>query len=114
MWNRRHGRRAVRCLRSSDDPDEYQDHKPCAICGRPMAFHFRTIRLRRQPQTCSYQCSYRHKLNRQLERKRAERATVACIVCGERFTQQRRDAQTCSNRCRQKLFRQQQTALRRR
>ena len=60
----------------------------------------------RQPLTCSYQCNYRRKVRLQLARKKVEPATIACAVCGEMFTQTRKDARTCSGRCRAELFRQ--------
>jgi hypothetical protein len=117
VWQWRYGQSAQVCLRCdrSEHRDEHTRHadrlleldqQPCETCARTMYFDgFHRFHARR-PQTCSYQCGYRRKLKRQLERKRVEHATVACVVCGEMFTQRRRDAQTCGNRCRQALHRQ--------
>jgi hypothetical protein len=97
----------LRCHRSeykSEHADRLAelDQQPCEACARTIYFG----RYARRPLTCSFQCGYRRKLTRQLlERKRVEHATVACVACGEMFTQRRRDAATCSNRCRQALHR---------
>jgi hypothetical protein len=83
------------------------DQKPCEVCARPMYLAgYGWSSALRQPLTCSYQCHCRRKVARQTARKKVEPATVACAVCGEMFTQTRRDARTCSGRCRAKLFRQ--------
>ena len=113
IWQWRHGRSVPLCLRCHRTKHKgvyagrlaESDQRPCEVCARPMYLDgFRWV-TSRQPLTCSYQCNYRRKLKHQLARKRVEHATVACVVCGEMFTQRRRDAQTCGNRCRQKLFR---------
>ena len=39
-------------------------------------------------------------------RRRVRHEQIDCAVCGELFTPKRNDAVTCSNRCRQRLFRQ--------
>jgi len=44
-----------------------------------------------------------NKLSR--ERRRATHKPVA-LVCGEMFTPRRNDANTCSSKCRQKLYRE--------
>ena len=96
------------CQRSKQDEhtDRPERQQPCATCAQTMYFDIHSWLHARRPQACSYQCNYRRKLSHHLERKRVEHATVACAVCGEMFTQARRDALTCSNRCRQALHRQ--------
>ena len=118
VWQWRHGQSVPLCLRChrTKHKGDYagrlaeSDQRPCEICARPMyldGFSWQGITLQaRQPLTCSYQCNYGRKLGLQLARKRVEPATITCVVCGEMFTQRRRDAQTCSGTCRQKLFRQ--------
>jgi hypothetical protein len=118
VWQWRHGQSVPLCLRChrTKHKGDYSgrlaesDQRPCEICARPMyldGYSWQGITLQaRQPLTCSYQCNYRRKVRLQLARKKVEPATVACVVCGEMFTQRRRDAQTCSAACRQKLFRQ--------
>jgi hypothetical protein len=113
IWQWRYYQSAQLCLRCDrrkheDESDRLAglDQRPCETCARPMYFDGFSPYHSRRPLTCSYQCGYRRKIKHQLERKRVEHATVACVVCGEMFTQRRRDAQTCSAACRQKLFRQ--------
>ena len=117
VWQWRHGRSVPLCLRCHRTKHKgvyagrlaESDQRPCEVCARPMYLDgfslYGISRQARQPLTCSYQCNYRRKIKHQLERKRVEHATVACVVCGEMFTQARRDAKTCSATCRQKLFR---------
>jgi predicted nucleic acid-binding Zn ribbon protein len=106
-WNSYYGRGGLSealCLSCSEPADRYEQH-PCETCARVMHFDIAGACHARRPLTCSYQCNYRRKLKHQRDRNRVEHATIACIVCGEMFTQARRDAQTCSNRCRQALYR---------
>jgi hypothetical protein len=119
VWVWRYGQSSALCLRCDRKEHDESDHadrlagldqQPCETCARPMYFEgFHYLHARR-PLTCSYQCRYRRKLKRRLDRKRVAPATVACAGCGEMFTQRRRDARTCSNACRQKLFRCQHAA----
>ena len=107
LWRAGAWQLCLRCDRSEHKGNHAErlaklDQQPCETCARPMyldGFSWRT----RRPLTCSYQCGYRRKLGRQLARKKVEPATIACVVCGEMFTQRRRDARTCSNTCRQRL-----------
>jgi hypothetical protein len=64
------------------------DQQACPTCERTIYVEGYTSRVL----TCSYQCPYRRKIKRQLERKRVEHETIACIVCNEMFTQRRKDA----------------------
>jgi hypothetical protein len=119
IWQWRYGRSAPLCLpchRSEHKSKHAErlaslDQQPCATCARPMYFDGYHPFHARRPLTCSYPCGYRRKLAHQLERKRVEPATVACAACGEMFTQRRRDALTCSNRCRQALHRRRERDL---
>jgi hypothetical protein len=57
-------------------------------------------------QTCYDNC-YRAARNADNRlRRRVTHREIACAVCGESFTPKRCDAVTCSNKCRQRLFRQ--------
>jgi len=101
----------LRCDRSeheSEHPDRLADldQQPCETCGRPMYFDCYHSFHRRRPLTCSYQCSYRRKLKHQSERKRVEHEPRLCARCGEMFEPRRSDANTCSGKCRQKLYRE--------
>jgi hypothetical protein len=71
--------------------------QPCPHCERPMHFD----RYVRRPVACSYQCGYRLKIKKQLERRRVQHEEIKCMVCGESFISKRSDAKTCSNACRQ-------------
>jgi len=51
----------------------------------------------------SLQTAYQDQLRRE---KRLEERKKVCEVCGEEFTATRRDAKTCSPRCKQKAYRQ--------
>jgi hypothetical protein len=75
--------------------------QPCPTCARPMYFHDYVWR----PVACSYQCAYRNKIAKQLERRRVEPQQKICKGCGKRFTPKRKDAIACGNACRQGLFR---------
>ena len=55
---------------------------------------------------CCESCFRKAVLRRANERRRVRRAERACVVCGEMFVPTQSTAKTCSNRCRQALFRQ--------
>ena len=57
------------------------------------------------PVPCSRQCAYQAKIAQQLASRKVGPHTNVCESCGEVFTSKRADAVTCSNRCRQRLFR---------
>jgi hypothetical protein len=73
----------------------------CPTCARPMYFSRHIDR----PVPCSYQCSYRHKIAKQLEHRRVQPNEKICARCQKSFVPKRDDAVTCSNRCRQALHR---------
>src|SRR6476660_3053643 len=96
IWQWRYYQSAQLCLRCDrrkheDESDRLAglDQRLCETCARPMYFDGFSPYHSRRPLTCSYQCGYRRKIKHQLERKRVEHATVACVVCGEVFTQRR-------------------------
>jgi len=108
-----HHRRSVEvCLRCDRKEHEGEERladlhqQPCEICARTMYFDGYHRFHTRRPLTCSFQCNYRRKLKRQLERKRVEHEPIKCARCGDTFTPRRADAVTCSNRCRQALYRE--------
>jgi predicted nucleic acid-binding Zn ribbon protein len=68
------------------------------IARRVYATRYRTQRV------CCDDCR-RSMLNARA-RARVRHEQIDCAVCGELFTPKRNDAVTCSNRCRQRLFRQ--------
>jgi hypothetical protein len=82
----------------------------CAHCERPMVSPLDLCALRRT--FCSDRCeeAYREELR---EEKKAEARKKVCEVCGEEFTATRRDAKTCSARCKQKAYRQRRKEVKR-
>jgi predicted nucleic acid-binding Zn ribbon protein len=75
----------------------------CENCGREIRHWDLSQRL---PSACSVECRLLAANKRSRERRRVEHETIACVQCGESFTPERDDAKTCSNRCRQKLYRE--------
>ena len=85
------------------DPFNRRDFepKPCGHCGR-------SIRWGWPYGFCCERCAYED----EKASRRVERTEVSCEVCGEPFTPKRRDAKTCSDRCRQRKRRERVTAAR--
>jgi len=80
----------------------------CEACGRPLRVYRGLYRrdLYHTERVCCDDCR-RSMLNaRARARRRVRHEQIDCAVCGELFTPKRNDAVTCSNRCRQRLFRQ--------
>jgi hypothetical protein len=73
----------------------------CAHCERPMVMRLKPSELGRT--FCSRPCqqTYHNQLRKE---KRTEERTRVCEVCGEQFVA-RRDAKTCSPKCKQKAYR---------
>ena len=61
------------------------------------------------PSACCAECRRMAANKRSRERRRIGHEPRLCVVCGEMFTPTRGDAKTCSNRCRQKLYRREQS-----
>jgi hypothetical protein len=74
----------------------------CANCERSMVSRLDLSSLQRT--FCSDVCrnAYHNQLRKE---KRSEERKKICEVCGEVFTATRRDAKTCSERCKQKVYR---------
>jgi hypothetical protein len=74
----------------------------CANCERPMVSRLDLSSLQRT--FCCDPCrqAYHNQLRKD---KRAEARKMVCEICGEKFTATRRDAKTCSDRCKQKAYR---------
>jgi hypothetical protein len=101
------------CTLSDDIEQRTQRLRRCKGCGRVMR-HFPSADggLLRFPRVCSWACAYMVKLACSKVVRRVERFTEICDGCGERFVPKRSDARTCSNRCRQRVFREQRRASR--
>jgi hypothetical protein len=83
----------------------------CKGCGRPMrlAGTYATgpsplLSLRRR--SCCEDCLHKATLRRANERRRVRHEKRKCVVCKKLFMPTQSSAQTCSNTCRQRLFRQ--------
>jgi hypothetical protein len=81
----------------------------CAHCERPMVSRLKLSELGNMFCSDTCQRAYRDQLRRE---KKAEELTKVCEVCGEEFTATRRDAKTCSPKCKQKAHRQRQKEVR--
>jgi hypothetical protein len=82
--------------------DDRGQHTRCEGCNRPI--RTRTWQLRWKwfvERTCCDECEAKVYRGKDRERHRVKHDTIRCVVCGEMFTPRRRDARTCSNRCRQ-------------
>jgi len=80
----------------------------CLGCGRPLRVdHPRRYSrgLHLSEQVCCRDCARVTSNQRNRLRRRVEHAKVKCAICKKPFIQKRSDAKTCSNRCRQKMFR---------
>jgi len=74
----------------------------CAYCERPMVSRLELSALENAFCCNACQRTYKAQLRRE---QRAEARKKICEVCGEEFTATRRDAKTCSDRCKQKAYR---------
>jgi hypothetical protein len=77
----------------------------CEGCGRPMRLRTRR-RLTRSVRSCCTDCYGTAVLPQDRERHRVQHEPRPCPVCDEMFTPKRSHQVTCSNACRQRLFRQ--------
>jgi hypothetical protein len=79
----------------------------CEACARPLRVVTKIggyLPLR--DRWCCETCFDRALLNRANERRRVRHGQRPCMVCGTPFIPKKSTAKTCSNRCRQRLFRQ--------
>jgi len=113
------------CVRCA--PVDGNSTSTCAVCKRPMYFGPGVIRYRQSwtetsgyalmeypPRTCGPQCAHRLKIIRQLERYHLYKDGphyLTCVVCDEPFDAKRRDAKTCSAKCRVKLHRRERKKI---
>jgi hypothetical protein len=58
------------------------------------------------PIVCSSSCNKAARLKRRKDARSLHRTARACLACGQQFVPTRTDAKTCSNRCRQAVFRE--------
>jgi hypothetical protein len=77
----------------------------CAHCERPMVSRLDLSAL--ESMYCSNACRKNYKDQLQRE-QRAEARKKVCEVCGEEFIPPRKDAKTCSKKCKQKAYRERQ------
>jgi hypothetical protein len=84
----------------------------CEACARPLRVVTSRSRVYLSERVCCRDCLRRMRNERNNECRRVEHHKVRCAVCKKTFVQKRGDARTCSNTCRQRLFRQQQRAQR--
>jgi hypothetical protein len=57
------------------------------------------------PIVCSSSCNKAARLKRRKDARSLTRTARACLACGKQFVPTRTDAKTCSNKCRQAVFR---------
>ncbi len=74
----------------------------CAYCERPMIYLLSLESLRRT--LCSDTCKEAFRNQTRRDRRAVEREKV-CEVCGQGFTATRKDAKTCSGKCKQVAYR---------
>ncbi len=81
----------------------------CENCRRPMRVETRQFRrLTLHERCCCAECLHKAKLKRANERRRVRHEARPCLACGTLFIPSQSTAKTCSNACRQRLFRQRQ------
>ena len=82
---------------------------PCVCCAIPVfagfAYANYYIRHYSLPTVCSAECNKAHHLKQRKDARTQARTERPCATCGQQFTPKRADAKTCSNKCRQALFR---------
>jgi hypothetical protein len=75
---------------------------PCDTCGRPVQIEF--SQRRHKHVFCCDRCGARWHNQQRNQRTRQARERV-CPICAQPFVGTRRDAATCSPKCRQKAYR---------
>ena len=86
--------------------NNYAETGRCEHCGREIR-HWDFSQP--MPSACCAECRRMAANKRSRERRRVTHTPMLCVVCGEMFTPTRGDAKTCSSRCRQKLYRREQS-----
>jgi hypothetical protein len=74
----------------------------CETCGREIRHWDYSQPI---PSACCAECKRLASNKRSRERRRVVHEPKLCAHCGEMFTPTRSDANTCSSKCRQKLYR---------
>lgn len=78
----------------------------CEWCERPIRIESRKhSRLSLRNRCCCAECLHKVELKRANERRRVRHDERPCEVCGTMFVPTQSTAKTCSNTCRQRLFR---------
>src|SRR6516164_10760298 len=89
-------------------------HGACKACGRTVyrsracAHYLSVFGGTAGGLTCSAECNRRAILDKAKAARHAARQPKLCAACKKQFMPQRSDATTCSNACRQALFRAKQ------
>ena len=86
-----------------DNDFRLNEVRNCEYCSRPVVRQ--RYRRYKQHAFCCNRCESGYYSRKQSERRAASRTDMACITCGDLFTPKRSDAVTCSNKCRQKMYR---------
>jgi hypothetical protein len=94
------------------DPHEHQAllvenvrRQRCLGCGRPLRLYRDRALYLVSHQVCCCDCLHRRRNDRNNARRRVHHQKIRCPVCRKMFMPKRSDARTCSNTCRQQLFR---------
>lgn len=90
--------------RPQGDHFKWSDPVPCAACGRPLRCAFK--RQGKGARTCSHTCWRRLNAERQRQKRGSKDRTRLCVICQSPFVPTRSDAATCSQKCRQKAYRE--------
>jgi predicted nucleic acid-binding Zn ribbon protein len=82
----------------------------CVHCSIPVysnpGYAYYITKVEPKPVVCSSSCNKAARLKRRKDARSLARTARACLVCGQQFVPTRTDAKTCSNKCRQAVFRE--------
>jgi hypothetical protein len=97
--------------------DSYRSLKRlrCEGCKRPMRVvrqHHHSSRLPLRERCCCADCFHKATLRKANERRRVRHREMACEMCGKMFVPKQSTAKTCSNTCRQRLYRREHKQVR--
>ena len=91
--------------RNHSTENSFAESGRCEHCGREIRY-WDFSQPQPIPSACCAECRRLAANKRSPERRRVEHEPMMCAVCGEMFTPARSDANTCSGKCRQKLYRE--------
>jgi hypothetical protein len=77
----------------------------CVHCGISVYVGGYHLTYTPDPIVCSHSCNKAARLKRRKDACALSRKERPCAACGQQFVPTRSDAKTCSNKCRQALFR---------